>query len=103
MGSERARDLVPAPTPGWDLRAACRGQTPGEFYSDIGLPYEDLRWHEHCSECPVRSDCLAQALRRREAWGVWGGFTPTARERLLGLLLEGTVTWSQVATAVRAG
>lgn len=25
-----------------------------------------------CSECPVRSDCLAVALRRGD-WGVWGG------------------------------
>jgi WhiB family transcriptional regulator, redox-sensing transcriptional regulator len=26
-----------------------------------------------CRECPVRSACLAGALKRREPWGVWGG------------------------------
>jgi len=26
-----------------------------------------------CHACPVRVECLAGALRRREPWGVWGG------------------------------
>ncbi|GGF41544.1 transcriptional regulator WhiB [Marmoricola endophyticus] len=26
-----------------------------------------------CSSCPVRNECLAGALDRREPWGVWGG------------------------------
>jgi WhiB family redox-sensing transcriptional regulator len=26
-----------------------------------------------CSDCPVRTECLAGALERREPWGVWGG------------------------------
>jgi WhiB family redox-sensing transcriptional regulator len=26
-----------------------------------------------CQACPVRSECLAGALQRREPWGVWGG------------------------------
>ncbi len=26
-----------------------------------------------CRECPVRLECLAGALDRREPWGVWGG------------------------------
>ncbi len=26
-----------------------------------------------CSGCPVRAECLAGALERREPWGVWGG------------------------------
>ena len=26
-----------------------------------------------CSDCPVRTACLAGALERREPWGVWGG------------------------------
>ena len=26
-----------------------------------------------CQGCPVRTECLAGALERREPWGVWGG------------------------------
>jgi WhiB family transcriptional regulator, redox-sensing transcriptional regulator len=26
-----------------------------------------------CRECPVRDACLAEAVERREPWGVWGG------------------------------
>lgn len=26
-----------------------------------------------CTPCPVRAECLAGALERREPWGVWGG------------------------------
>ena len=26
-----------------------------------------------CQACPVRQECLAGALERREPWGVWGG------------------------------
>ena len=26
-----------------------------------------------CRTCPVRVQCLAGALHRREPWGVWGG------------------------------
>ena len=26
-----------------------------------------------CQSCPVRAECLAGALERREPWGVWGG------------------------------
>ncbi|MGH3498954.1 MAG: WhiB family transcriptional regulator [Nocardioidaceae bacterium] len=26
-----------------------------------------------CTACPLRAECLAGALDRREPWGVWGG------------------------------
>lgn len=26
-----------------------------------------------CAGCPLRTECLAGALERREPWGVWGG------------------------------
>ena len=32
-----------------------------------------LRAKAFCVECPVRGECLAAAVARREPWGVWGG------------------------------
>jgi WhiB family transcriptional regulator, redox-sensing transcriptional regulator len=26
-----------------------------------------------CGDCPLRRECLAEALDREEPWGVWGG------------------------------
>lgn len=26
-----------------------------------------------CGDCPLRRECLAEALERAEPWGVWGG------------------------------
>ena len=26
-----------------------------------------------CADCPIRLQCLSEALEREEPWGVWGG------------------------------
>lgn len=36
-----------------------------------------------CMGCPVRYDCLAEALDNRIEWGVWGGMTERERRLLL--------------------
>lgn len=36
-----------------------------------------------CHYCPVRADCLIEALLTDEPVGVWGGFTRPERERML--------------------
>ena len=36
-----------------------------------------------CAGCPVRSECLAEALDNRIEWGVWGGMTERERRLLL--------------------
>ncbi|MCW2809608.1 MAG: WhiB family transcriptional regulator [Friedmanniella sp.] len=36
-----------------------------------------------CSGCPVRFECLAEALDNRIEWGVWGGMTERERRSLL--------------------
>ncbi|WGT47623.1 WhiB family transcriptional regulator [Tessaracoccus lacteus] len=36
-----------------------------------------------CAGCPVRSECLAEALDNRIEWGVWGGMTERERRALL--------------------
>jgi len=36
-----------------------------------------------CRPCPVRAQCLAHALVRKEEWGIWGGLTPAERRAML--------------------
>lgn len=36
-----------------------------------------------CMGCPVRAQCLAEALDNRIEWGVWGGMTERERRQLL--------------------
>lgn len=54
--------------------AACNdgtGDLTAMFFSEDLL---DIARAKHlCSTCPLQSGCLAEALERREPWGVWGG------------------------------
>ena len=55
-----------------------------------------------CMGCPVRTECLAEALDGRIEWGVWGGMTE--RERRAVLRRRPTVTsWRQLLETARAG
>jgi WhiB family redox-sensing transcriptional regulator len=58
----------------WRLDARCADGTSalvGLFFSE---QLDDiLRAKAFCVECPVKQECLAAAIDRREPWGVWGG------------------------------
>jgi WhiB family transcriptional regulator, redox-sensing transcriptional regulator len=49
----------------------CRRQDPELFFAESPQDMELAK--ALCLECPVRAECLAGALQRREPWGVWGG------------------------------
>ncbi len=52
-------------------QAACTVAEPALFFSDdmqVVATAKDI-----CAACPVRQQCLAAALDRREPHGVWGG------------------------------
>lgn len=55
----------------------CRSALPcqrsqGElFFAEAPADLEEAK--TLCASCPVRAECLAGALDRREPWGVWGG------------------------------
>jgi len=49
----------------------CRILDSDLWFADSPAQLETAK--AHCGYCPVRSDCLAGALDRREPWGVWGG------------------------------
>jgi WhiB family redox-sensing transcriptional regulator len=49
----------------------CRSYDPELFFAELPADVEYAK--SLCSDCPVRTTCLAGALERREPWGVWGG------------------------------
>ena len=57
----------------------CHRESPELFFAESPSDVELAK--ALCGPCPVREECLAGALERREPWGVWGG----------QLLLQGVV------------
>jgi len=49
----------------------CRSNDPELFFAESPADVELAK--ALCQGCPVRAECLAGALERREPWGVWGG------------------------------
>ena len=52
-----------------------------------------------CAGCPVRTECLAEALDNQIEWGVWGGMTE--RERRALLRRRPNASWRAVLEAAR--
>ena len=61
------------------MRAKCRGMEDALFPEAS----DQKRARLVCSGCPVRFECLAEALDNRIEWGVWGGMTERERRLLL--------------------
>ena len=49
----------------------CHLVDPDLFFAESPVDVE--RAKALCIDCPIRSTCLAEAISRREPWGVWGG------------------------------
>lgn len=47
-----------------------------------------------CRGCPVRTECLAEALDNRIEYGVWGGMTERERRALLRKRPDVTSWWN---------
>ena len=63
----------------WTLQAKCRGLQDELFPEGA----DQKRARSVCFTCPVRNECLAEALDNRIEWGVWGGLTERERRQLL--------------------
>jgi WhiB family redox-sensing transcriptional regulator len=65
----------------WPDKAACLGIDPEVFFP-AKMTVEDTQdAREFCASCVVVENCLAEALARREHFGVWGGMSPRQRQR----------------------
>jgi WhiB family redox-sensing transcriptional regulator len=71
------------PSARWRDRARCRGLDLSLFFpeNEEGADAESAK--EVCAACPVREECLQDAMAAKEAYGVWGGTTPRDRRRML--------------------
>jgi hypothetical protein len=66
--------------PEWHLQGLC-GQADAEaWFPEKGIPTRPAK--AICAACPVRVDCLEDALERHEPWGIWGGTSERERQRI---------------------
>lgn len=74
--SVETNGLGPITPPAWQSLSACvreveNGQSPDLWYAPDDS--EDARQAKDiCSACPVRAECLAQAMETQQLFGIWG-------------------------------
>lgn len=99
----------------WFARAACKGADPNLWFPET----DDTDNHGRaakaiCATCPVRLDCLVDALQRNEDGGIWGGAGEPTRRALARVLPAAThdptvlpdvcgCEWCALITAFLAG
>lgn len=81
----------------WPSRAACRGAEPDELFVPGAA---QNRVKALCTGCPVRTECLADALDNRTEYGIWGGMTERERRALLRRR-PAVVSWRALLEAAR--
>jgi WhiB family redox-sensing transcriptional regulator len=65
---------------GWAVKGACVTSNPDALFVQ-GAAQNQAR--AVCRSCPVRLECLADALDHKIEFGVWGGMTERERRALL--------------------
>ncbi len=73
----------------WATRAVCAGSDPDTLFVTGAAQREAARL---CQACPVRLECLADALDNQMEYGVWGGMTERQRRAVLKKS-PGVVSW----------
>lgn len=83
----------------WQDRAACRGMKPRVF--DLSEMTEVAA--RTCLRCPVRLECVSEALDRHHTCdcGIWGATTPKQRERIRRRRVTLEVAWQETAELVQ--
>lgn len=64
----------------WVAHALCAEQEPDNLFVQ-GSTQRQVRMV--CMQCPVRIECLADALQSEANFGVWGGLTERERRAIL--------------------
>ena len=82
----------------WALRSACRTTDPDQLFVTGAA---QNRAKTVCLGCPVRTECLSDALDNRVEFGVWGGMTERERRALLRRRPD-VASWRDLLEAARA-
>jgi WhiB family redox-sensing transcriptional regulator len=82
----------------WAANAACRSTDPDALFVQGAA---QNRAKTICLGCPVRTECLADALDNRVEFGVWGGMTERERRALLRRRPDVQSWWHLLDTARR--
>ncbi len=72
--------VLATPLQDWTASAACGSRDPDELFV-TGAAQNRVK--AVCFNCPVRTECLADALDNCVEFGVWGGMTERERRALL--------------------
>lgn len=71
----------------WTRRAACLGKDVNWWFPEVNSSNRrtaatvavEHRAKRICAKCPVRRDCLTEAIGFNEEYGIWGGTLPGDR------------------------
>ncbi len=89
--------VAPEVTHDWTAASACRVSDPDDLFVTGAA---QNRAKQVCLGCPVRTECLADALDNRVEFGVWGGMTERERRALLRRR-PGVTSWSELLHSAR--
>lgn len=81
----------------WRVNASCRDTDPDGLFVRGA---EQNRAKAVCLGCPVRTECLAEALDGRINFGIWGGMTERERRALLRRRQDVT-NWAELLEAAK--
>lgn len=82
----------------WTINAACGSADPDQLFVTGAA---QNRAKTVCSGCPVRLECLSDALDNAVEFGVWGGMTERERRALLRRRPDVT-SWRELLEQARA-
>jgi WhiB family transcriptional regulator, redox-sensing transcriptional regulator len=79
---DAGRALFPLLQPGqeWTLLGRCAQVDPELFFPEKGGSGQEAK--RICRDCPVRQQCLEDAMDRNEPFGIWGGLSERERRAL---------------------
>lgn len=66
----------------WSAYGTCQDLGAPSMFPDEKDVAAIAAARNECMLCPVKTVCLAEALRNGERFGIWGGYTPGERQKM---------------------